>query len=73
MYYVRAEVLHTALSSQLIAKHVPRDLNHGFVVSDYCESHRLEDNVTALTEAIIIAVDTHSKLHICTCVYDHRC
>ena len=58
MYYLRADVLRKALVAPFLA--VPPTLNYETVVSDYCESHLLENSVAALTEAIIVAVD-HSK------------
>ena len=52
-------MLQKALSAPMVT--VPRAIQPSIVVSDYCSSHRLQDNIRALTEAIIFAVD-HRKL-----------
>lgn len=62
VYFVRGEVLRLALTTQFFR--VPPELNFKMVISDYCESHRLKDNVKALSQAIIVAVD-HRKLQFC--------
>ena len=61
MHLLRATVLQQALSTPLVS--VPRSIPPGNVVSDYCSCHRMEDNVTALTEAIVFAVDNR-KSHV---------
>ena len=59
MHFLRATVLHKALLAPNIT--VPPAYHPGIVVKDYCDSHRLKDNVHALTEAIIFAADRRSK------------
>ena len=61
-YLLRAIVLQDALMLPFIT--VPPKIRPANVVADYCNSHRLEDNVSALTEAIIFAVDKNCKLSV---------
>ena len=61
MHFLRATVLQEALSAPLVS--VPRSIPPVNVVSDYCSCHRMEDNVTALTEALVFAVDNR-KSHV---------
>ena len=52
-------MLQQALSTPYVR--VPKSIHPDIVVSDYCSCHRLQDNVKALTEAIIFAVDNRKS------------
>lgn len=59
MHFLRASVLQQALSTPYVR--VPKSIHPDIVVSDYCSCHRLQDNVKALTEAIVFAVDNRKS------------
>ena len=64
-YFLRATILQEAILLPHIA--VPHTIKPGTVVSDYCTAHLLKDNVEALTEAIIFAVDNNCKHIVLLC------
>ena len=60
MHFLRATVLQQALSTPFVS--VPRSIPSSNVMLDYCSCHRIEDNVKALTEAIIFATDNRKSV-----------
>lgn len=57
----RAQALKSALESSMYR--LPKHLNFSTVVEDLCACHRLEQNESALAEAIVVAVD-HGKCEL---------